>query len=87
MLEAVSGLTYLDLVAKDTASAISRLEAEIAKQPANAALFALLARAHNVAGDKAKVEQALRQRGDGRSSLYGWLHGMLAQLYLATEAD
>ena len=60
-LEAIGGLTYLDLAAKDPASAIARLDAEIAKQPTKAALFVLLARAHAVAGDQAKEEQALRR--------------------------
>ena len=61
LLDAVSGLTYLDLAARDTASAIKRLEAELVKQPTNPNLFALLARSYNVAGDTANEEQALRK--------------------------
>jgi tetratricopeptide (TPR) repeat protein len=61
VLEAVTGLTYLDLAAKDTASAIKRLEAELVKQPTNPNLFALLARSYSAAGDTANEEQALRK--------------------------
>jgi len=80
-LEAVGGLTFLDLIAKDTTSAIARLDAEIAKQPTSAALLALLSRAHNVAGDKAKEEQALR-RAVTVDPRFTAGYGMLAQLYL-----
>ena len=61
LVEAVSGLTYLDLAAKDTASAIKRLEAALVQQPTNANLFVLLARVYKFAGDKANEEQALRK--------------------------
>ena len=80
-LEAVSGLTFLDLMAKTPAPAISRLEAEIARQPTNAALFALLARAHNAAGDATKEEQALRQAVSVDPRFTAG-YAMLAQLYL-----
>ena len=60
LLEAVSGLTYLDLAARDTAAAVARLEREIARQPDNPNLFVLLSRSHSVAGDAAKQEEALR---------------------------
>ena len=79
--EAVSGLTYLDLRAKDTAAAIKRVETEIARQPTNPNLLALLARAHTVAGDRAKEEQALRRSVEvdpGFTTGYS----MLARLYI-----
>ena len=60
LLEAVSGLTYLDLSARDAAAAITRLEGEIARQPDNPNLFVLLSRAHSAAGDPTKQEEALR---------------------------
>ena len=61
-LEALSGLTSLDLSDRNTAQAIARLEAEIARQqPTSGALFVLLAQAHRVARDAPKEEQALRQ--------------------------
>ena len=60
LLEAVSGLTYLDLSAGDTAAAITRLEGEIARQPDNPNLFVLLSRSHSAAGDPTKQEEALR---------------------------
>ena len=60
-LEALGGLTYLDLPAKNPAAAIARLDAEIVKQPTSAPLLVLLARAHSAAGDEAKAEQALRR--------------------------
>lgn len=61
LFDAVAGLTYLDLRARDTASASNRLHAEIAKQPANANLLALLARVYNAAGDTTKEEETLRR--------------------------
>ena len=80
-LEAVSGLTYLDLLAKDTASAIKRLDAEIAKQPTNAGLLALLARAYSLSGDLAKEEQTLR-RAVSVDPRFTTGYVSLAQLYL-----
>ena len=80
-LEAVAGLTYLDLQAKNTAGAIARLDAEIIKQPTSAPLLALLARAHGAAGDEAKVEQALR-RAVSVDPRFAPGYTMLAQLYV-----
>jgi len=60
-LEAIGGLTYLDLAAKEWPQAIARLDAEIRNQPNNAALLALLASAHGAAGAPDKEEQALRR--------------------------
>ena len=79
--EAIGGLTFLDLAAKNPTSAIARLEAEITKQPANAALLILLARAHNAAGDYAKEEQALRRAVSADPRLTT-TYAMLAQFYL-----
>jgi tetratricopeptide (TPR) repeat protein len=61
LLDAVSGLTSLDLASRDTVSAIKRLDAELVKQPTNADLFALQARVYKAAGDKANEEKALRK--------------------------
>ena len=80
LLEAVAGLTYLDLRAKDTASALSRLDAEITKQPANASLLALLARVYNAAGDSAKEEAALR-RAVNVDPRFTTGYSMLVRLY------
>jgi tetratricopeptide (TPR) repeat protein len=80
-LEALGGLTYLDLQAKNPAAAIARLDAEIIKQPTSAPLLALLARAHGAAGDEAKVEQALR-RAVSVDPLFTPGYTMLAQLYV-----
>jgi tetratricopeptide (TPR) repeat protein len=80
-LEALGGLTYLDLAAKNPAGAIARLDAEIIKQPASAPLFALLARAHGAAGDEARVEQALR-RAVSVDPRFTSGYTMLAQLYI-----
>ena len=80
-LEALGGLTYLDLQAKNPARAIARLDAEIVKQPTSAPLFALLARAHSAAGDEAKAEQALR-RAVSVDPRFTPGYTMLAQLYV-----
>jgi tetratricopeptide (TPR) repeat protein len=81
LFDAVSGLTYLDLAAKDTASALKRVEAALVQQPANPNLLVLLARVYNVAGDKANQEQALRK---AVAADPGFMTGytMLALLYL-----
>ena len=80
-LEALGGLTYLDLKAKAPARAIARLEPEIASRPTSAPLLALLAQAHNAAGEPAKAEQALRR---AVSVDPGFIPGYtkLAQLYI-----
>ncbi len=80
-VEAIGGLTLLDLAAKSPAAAIARLETEIARQPANAALLILLARTHNAAGDYAKEEQALR-RAVSADPRFPTGYALLAQLYL-----
>ena len=81
-LEAIGGLTVLDLAAKNPASAIARLEAEIAKQPANAPLLILV-------GSSAQCRGRLREGGTGatpgRVSVtldFTTGYAMLAQLYL-----
>jgi tetratricopeptide (TPR) repeat protein len=80
-LEALGGLTYLDLQAKNPAGAIARLDAEVIKQPTSAPLLALLARAHSAAGDEAKVEQVLR-RAVTADPRFTPGYTMLAQLYM-----
>ena len=79
--EAIGGLTYLDIAAKSPATAIARLETEIAKQPTNSALLALLARAYNAAGDRAKEEETLR-RAVSVDPRFTAGYAMLADLYL-----
>ncbi len=80
-LEALGGLTYLDLQAKNPAGAIVRLDAEVARQPTSAPLLALLARAHSAAGDEARAEQALR-RAVSVDPRFTTGYNMLAQLYI-----
>ena len=59
-VDALTGLTLLDLRAKAPAQAVARLETEIAKRPNEAALVVLVAEAHSGAGSQAQAEQALR---------------------------
>jgi tetratricopeptide (TPR) repeat protein len=80
-LEAIGGLTYLDLAAKDTKSAIARLNAEIAKQPTSAALHVLLSSARGAAGDRAGEEKALR-RAVSLDPRFSAAYQGLAQLYV-----
>ena len=60
-VDALTGLTLLDLRAKSPAQAVARLESEIAKRPNEAALLVLVAEAHSAAGSQAQAEQALRR--------------------------
>src|SRR5204862_1860628 len=80
-LEALGGLTYLDLTAKAPEQAIARLETEITKKPTSAPLLALLARAHSATGDQGKTEQALR-RAVSVDPRFTPGYTMLAQLYM-----
>jgi tetratricopeptide (TPR) repeat protein len=79
-LEALGGLTFLDIAEKKPAQAVSRLEAEAARKPSSP-LLALLARAHGAAGNQAKEEEVLRQAvtSDPRFTAG---YTMLAQLYM-----
>jgi tetratricopeptide (TPR) repeat protein len=79
-LEALGGLTYLDLMAKAPEQAIARLEAEIARKPTSAPLLALLARVYSAASDQSKTEQALR-RAVSVDPRFTPGYTMLAQLY------
>jgi tetratricopeptide (TPR) repeat protein len=80
-LEALGGLTYLDLQAKNPAAALARLDADLKRQPGRPQVLALVARAALVAGDAARTEQALREAiaADPR---FTPAYTMLAQLYL-----
>jgi len=80
-IEALSGLTFLDLQARVPAQAIARLEPEIAKQPTKGPLLALLARSQIAAGDQAGAEQALR-RAVSVDPRFTAGYSMLAQLYI-----
>jgi tetratricopeptide (TPR) repeat protein len=80
-LEALAGLTYLDLAAKAPAQAIARLEQEIARQPTKAEPWGLMARAQFAAGDQAKAEQALR-RAVTIDPRFTPGYAMLAELYM-----
>jgi tetratricopeptide (TPR) repeat protein len=79
-LEALGGLTFLDIAEKKPAQAVSRLEAEAARKPSSP-LLALLARANGAAGNQAKEEEVLRQAvtSDPRFTAG---YTMLAQLYM-----
>lgn len=79
-LEALGGLTFLDLQAKNPAQAFARLEGESTKQPSNAPLLALLARAQNVAGNQAGAEETLR-RAVSVDPRFSQGYAMLAELY------
>jgi len=61
LLEALGGLTYVDLQAKAPERAVARLEAEIVRQPTNVRLLMLTAQTHTAAGDPEKAEPTLRR--------------------------
>jgi tetratricopeptide (TPR) repeat protein len=79
--DALAGLTYLDLKAKNPAAAIARLESEVSKRPADAPLLELLASAYSAAGDSGKAEQTLR-RAVSADSRYVAGYTRLAELYV-----
>ena len=59
--EALSGLTLLDIQAKNPAGAIARLNAAIGQKPQDPSLLLLAAQAHSAGGDQQRAEQLLRQ--------------------------
>ena len=84
LVEAIGGLTYLDLQGKNYEAAIARLEPEIARQPNNPQIIALLARTYEAAGDAAKMEEALR-RAVTADPRFAPGYAMLAQLYVKQQ--
>jgi tetratricopeptide (TPR) repeat protein len=80
-LEALGGLTYLDLQAKNAPAALSRLETEIASHPQNAPLLALAATVHSATGNSAKAEELLR-RAVTVDPRFSTGYSMLARLYV-----
>jgi tetratricopeptide (TPR) repeat protein len=80
-LEALAGLTALDLRANASGVAIARVESELAKQPSNVGLMALAAQAYSGAGQNAKAEQTLK-RAVALDSRFTNGYTMLAQLYV-----
>jgi tetratricopeptide (TPR) repeat protein len=82
LMEAVTGLTALDLRAKQPAAAIARLDGEIARQPNSAGLLALAASAYGASGNQAKAEQLLR-RAVTVDPRFVQGYAMLAQLYVS----
>ena len=80
-LEALGGLTALDIAENKPAQAVARLEAEAARTPSSAPLLTLLARAHGAVGNQAKEEQVLR-RAVTVDPRFTDGYAMLAQLYL-----
>ena len=79
--EAVGGLSALDVDAKAPASAVARLEAEIAKQPTNTALLTMAAQAYAASGDLASAEDRLRRAVTANPRFTNG-YTMLAQLYM-----
>lgn len=80
-IEAVGGLTALDLTNKQYDQAIKRVEAEVAKQPDRVELLAIAARVYEQAGQGDRAEQTLR-RAVAKDPRYLAGYAQLAQLYV-----
>jgi len=81
-MEAVAGLTSLDVAAKNVAPAKARIESRIAGNPKNVRLQMLAARFYAGTGDMAASEAALRKVLDIDPSHFE-VYGALGQLYAA----
>jgi tetratricopeptide (TPR) repeat protein len=81
-LDALTGLIGLDVAAKNPAAAVVRVEAALARSPADLQLLLLAARTYRAAGDQTRTEQTLQQVIEREpSSLQAY--GMLGQLYVS----
>ena len=83
-LEALSVLISLDLAAKNRASAVSRIDARLARTPNDPAVLLLAARTYARAGDLAKSEQLLRKTVEVDASNFD-AYSMLGRLYISQQ--
>lgn len=83
-VEALGGLTFVDIQTKQLPAARARVDAEIAKQPNNPSLYVLAAQIHNAAGSAVDAEQALR-KAVSVDPRFTTGYGMLAQMFLAQK--
>jgi tetratricopeptide (TPR) repeat protein len=79
--EALAGLVVLDLQAKRTAEALSRVDARVTRTPSDPAMLMLAARTHASTGDLPGAENLLRRAIEADSG-YLEAYGVLAQLYV-----
>jgi len=80
-IEAVAGLTALDLGSRDYKSATARVDEQVAKHKDRPEVLLLAARVYAGTGDTASAEQFLRRAIDMNPSLLP-AYGMLGRLYL-----
>jgi len=82
--EAITGVLAVDVQAKQFDAAISRIDAELKKQPDNVELLVLAAGVYNQAGQSNRAEQALR-RAVMTDSRFWSGYALLAQFYLQQQ--
>jgi tetratricopeptide (TPR) repeat protein len=80
-IEALAGLTALDLGDKDYAAAKARVDEQVTKTKSRPDVLLLAARVYGAAGDTSSAEQFLRRAIDINPSLLP-AYGMLGRLYL-----
>jgi tetratricopeptide (TPR) repeat protein len=83
-LEALGALISLDLGQNNPASAVSRIDAQLARTPNDADALLLAARTYAAANDVKKCEQALRKTIDLDAANFQ-AYGMLGRLYLSQK--
>ena len=83
-LEALTALVSLDLSQKNSARAVSRVEARLTRTPDDAGALLLAASVYAAGGDLQKSEQALRKTLDVDASNFQ-AYGMLGRLYLSQK--
>jgi putative PEP-CTERM system TPR-repeat lipoprotein len=80
-VQATAGLVALDLQGNQVGTAVTRVEAQLAKQPNHVDLLTLAANVYNRAGQQDRAEQALR-RAVAADPRYVNGYALLAQLYI-----
>jgi tetratricopeptide (TPR) repeat protein len=81
-LDALGGLVMLDMVAKQPAAALARVQAQVSKTPNSAPLQVLAARVYMANKDANGAEQALRKAIEADPANLQ-AYGMLGQLFIA----
>ena len=83
-LEALQGLSVLDIRANRKKEAVDRIEASLKRSPPNDDRFVLAARIHDAAGNAARAEELLKAAIDKEPSRMGG-YMLLGQFYLTQK--
>jgi len=83
-LDALGGMTVLDITQRNPAAARARLQSAVAKSPDSTRLLMVAARSYMLLNDAAETERLLRHAVDLDPSMLG-AYAMLGQLYISQK--